>query len=77
MSEPEQTPKDPKNTGEQLFRKEAMERRARSLFGDVILRAHPARWWVTALVMVTATVLITLLLGLQVEGQSLFRWVTR
>lgn len=62
---------------ETLYRKEAMEKRARSLFGDVILRAHPATWWITALIIIASGVVIAMLLGLRIDGLNLFEWLTR
>lgn len=60
----------------QLFRKEALERRSRALFGEVVLRG-PLRAWIIALLVLAVAVLIGwILFGVTVQGQSVWTWLT-
>ena len=59
----------------QLFRKEALERRSRALFGEVILRGPLPFWLVTALILTTAGLITYILFGLDMGGQSVWSWL--
>ena len=59
----------------QLFRKEAMERRSRALFGEVVLRG-PLPAWCVLLLLIGAGILIgAILFGIDVNGQSVWSWL--
>lgn len=66
---------------QELYRKEALENRNRSLFGEIRLRADPAMWWVTLLLLaLTALVFGGLFLGKISTGDetiTLFEWLLR
>lgn len=38
---------------ESLYRKEALEARHRSLYGEIILKTPPKTWWITLLIALT------------------------
>ncbi|MGB6229514.1 MAG: hypothetical protein WBF53_05245 [Litorimonas sp.] len=59
----------------QLFRKEAMERRSRALFGEVVLRGPLPGWGVAGLVLATAALIGLILFGIEVDGQSVWGWL--
>ena len=59
----------------QLFRREAMERRSRALFGEVVLRGPLAGWLVTALVFVTLGLICGVLFGIEVGDQTVWAWL--
>ena len=59
----------------QLFRKEAMERRSRALFGEVRLRSPLGAGWTGALVLGTLALLGFILLGLEVRGGTVWEWL--
>ena len=50
-----------------LYRKEALEHRTRSLFGEVRLQAPPANWFITLLIVVLCLKIIAALFLLKVE----------
>ena len=50
-----------------LYRKEALEHRTRSLFGEVRLQAPPANWFITLLIVVLCLKIIAALFFLKVE----------
>ena len=59
----------------QLFRKEAMERRSRALFGEVRLRA-PLSGVATALIVLAAlTVIGVILFAVPVGEQTVWSWL--
>jgi|GEM_PF-1470551 len=64
-----------------LYRKEALENRNRSLFGEIQLRSHPSTWVITVLlVLLTVLILSGLFIGkITVAGEdiSLFDWLLR
>lgn len=59
----------------QLFRKEAMERRSRALFGDVVLRGPISLLIVTLLVMATFGLILALLFGIEINEQTVWAWL--
>lgn len=59
----------------QLFRKEAMERRSRALFGDVVLRGPLPGWAVAFLVIGALLLIAAILFGIDVDGQSVWSWL--
>ncbi|MGB3455479.1 MAG: hypothetical protein WBG08_05160 [Litorimonas sp.] len=59
----------------QLFRKEAMERRSRALFGEVILRGPLSGWAVGGLVIATLGLIAFILFGIDVRGQTVWSWL--
>ena len=58
-----------------LFRREAVRHNTPGLFGEVILAAPPATWVLTGLAVVTVGIVGALLLGLEVDGIPLWRWL--
>ncbi len=64
-----------------LYRKEALENRNRSLYGEIILRVPPSTVWITLLlVLLTGLILTGLFLGkvtLDSETLTLFDWLKR
>ena len=59
----------------QLFRKEALERRSRALFGEVRLRS-PLGTLATVAIVASALALIGyLLFGIGVGGQTVWSWL--
>lgn len=59
----------------QLFRREAMERRSRALFGEVVLRGPLAGWLVAGLVLATLGLIGGLLFGINVGDQTVWAWL--
>lgn len=59
----------------QLFRKEAMERRSRALFGEVVLRGPLPIWLVATLILATTALILGVLLGVDVNGQTVWSWL--
>lgn len=59
----------------QLFRREAMERRSRALFGDVVLRGPLSGWLVAGLVLATFGLIGGLLFGINVGDQTVWAWL--
>ena len=59
----------------QLFRQEAMERRSRALFGEVVLRGPLAGWLVTGLVLLTLGLIGAVLFGIHVGEQTVWAWL--
>jgi hypothetical protein len=59
----------------QLFRKEAMERRSRALFGEVVLRGPLPGWAVGGLVLCAFGLMALILFGIDVGGQSVWSWL--
>lgn len=59
----------------QLFRKEAMERRSRALFGEVILRGPLPAWAVVGLVLMTMGLIGFVLFGINVDNQTVWGWL--
>lgn len=60
----------------QLFRKEAMERRSRALFGEVVLRGPLPGWAVIALVFGTLGLIGFVLFGIQVGDETVWSWLS-
>ena len=60
----------------QLFRKEALERRSRALFGEVVLRGPLSIWTITVLVLVTLGLIGWILFGVEVRGETVWNWLT-
>lgn len=60
----------------QLFRKEALERRSRALFGDVVLRGPLPAWVIAALTIVTLGLIGWILFGIEVKGETVWSWLT-
>ena len=58
-----------------LFRREAMARRSRALYGEVRLRAPLPGWVVAALVLAALGVMAFILFGVDVGGQSVWSWL--
>lgn len=59
----------------QLFRKEAMERRSRALFGDVLLRGPISAIWIGLLVTITFGLIGIILFGIDVRGETIWNWL--
>ncbi|GHA85748.1 hypothetical protein GCM10009069_06200 [Algimonas arctica] len=59
----------------QLFRKEAMERRSRALFGEVILRGPLPAWVVVGLLFITIGLIGFVLFGINVGDQTVWSWL--
>ncbi|MEM7727681.1 MAG: hypothetical protein AAF311_00230 [Pseudomonadota bacterium] len=59
----------------QLFRKEAMERRSRALFGEVILRGPLSGWAVGGLMLATSALIGFILFGIEVGEQTVWSWL--
>lgn len=59
----------------QLFRKEAMERRSRALFGEVVLRGPLPIWLVATLILATTALILGVLFGVDVNGQTVWSWL--
>jgi hypothetical protein len=59
----------------QLFRKEAMERRSRALFGEVILRGPLPLWAVIGLIIITMALIGFVLFGINIGDQTVWRWL--
>ena len=60
----------------QLFRKEALERRSRALFGDVVLRGPLSLWIIAVLVLITLGLMGWILFGIEVDAQTVWSWLT-
>lgn len=60
-----------------LFRKEALSRRSRALFGDVLLRSPLSNWIVILLIVAAAALIGFILLGVSIEGQTVIEWMSR
>ncbi len=58
-----------------LFRREAMARRSRALYGEVRLRTPLSGWAVAALVIGAMAVMGWILFGLDVNGQTVWSWL--
>ncbi|RKQ68903.1 hypothetical protein DES40_1678 [Litorimonas taeanensis] len=62
-----------------LFRKEALENRSRSLYGEVVLRSALSTWVLTGLILLIALLALFILFGLQVETEagsmSVIKWL--
>ncbi|MFB9372709.1 hypothetical protein ACFFUB_01910 [Algimonas porphyrae] len=59
----------------QLFRKEAMERRSRALFGEVVLCGPLPLWCVGVLIMGVGSMIGGILFGIDVNGQTIWSWL--
>lgn len=59
----------------QLFRKEAMERRSRALFGEVILKGSLSVWSVGALLAIVGGLIAAILFCINVDGQTVWSWL--
>jgi len=59
----------------QLFRREAMERRSRALFGEVVLRGPLAGWLVAGLVLLTVGLICGVLFGIHVGEKTVWAWL--
>lgn len=59
----------------QLFRKEAMERRSRALFGEVILRGPLPGWAVIGLVLISMGLIGFVMFGIHVGDQTVWSWL--
>jgi hypothetical protein len=59
----------------QLFRKEAMERRSRALFGEVVLRGPLPGWAIIGLTLATFGGIGFVLFGIDVDGSSVWSWL--
>ena len=66
---------------QQLYRKEALENRNRSLFGEIRLRADPSMLWVTALLLVVTALVLSGLFFIKIsignETVTVFDWILR
>ena len=64
-----------------LFRKEAINKRARGLFGEVRLQAPPGSWIITVLIVALVGILMAGLFLLQVQTEDgpirLIDWLRR
>lgn len=60
----------------QLFRKEALERRSRALFGEVVLRGPLAAWIIAVLVLGALGLMGWILFGIEVRGETVWSWLT-
>lgn len=60
----------------QLFRKEAMERRSRALFGEVVLRGPLPGWVVVGLILTTLGLIGFVLFGIEVGEQTVWNWLS-
>ena len=60
-----------------LFRKEALSRRSRALFGDVILRTPLSLALVLCLIAAVVALSAYILFGLSIDGQSVLAWISR
>lgn len=60
-----------------LYRKEALQHRSRSLYGEVVLTAPPASWIITLILVCVMCLLIGLLIGVDIENQPLWRWLLK
>lgn len=58
-----------------LYRKEALEHRTRSLYGDVILTAPPTTWIVTFILVIVMALIVALLVIAQIDGAPLWKWL--
>ena len=58
-----------------LLRREAVRHNTPGLFGEVILAAPPATWVLTGSAVLTVGIVGALLLGLDVDGLPLWRWL--
>lgn len=62
-----------------LYRKEALQHRHRSLYGEVVLSAPPATWWITGILVAVLIVITAMLMGIQVktdtDSQPLWQWL--
>jgi hypothetical protein len=58
-----------------LFRKEAMERRSRALFGEVILRGPLPGWAVAGLMIAVLGLIGFVLFGINVGDQTVWSWL--
>jgi hypothetical protein len=59
----------------QLFRKEALERRSRALFGEVVLSSPLSLWLVSGLILITLCLILALLFTVDVNGQTVWDWL--
>lgn len=59
----------------QLFRKEALQRRSRALYGEVRLRSPLGAVWTALLVLGTLALLGFILFGIPVRGGSVWEWL--
>ena len=60
----------------QLFRKEALGRRSRALFGEVVLRGPLSIWIIAVLVLITLGLIGWILFGVEVRGETVWSWLT-
>lgn len=60
-----------------LFRKEALSRRSRALFGEIILRSPLSNLVTFALIAVVCILAGWIIFGLSINGQSLPEWFFR
>lgn len=60
-----------------LFRKEALSRRSRALFGEIILRSPLSNLIVIGLIAIVLTLIGFILIGLPIGDQSVLEWVRR
>ena len=59
----------------QLFRKEALERRSRALFGEVRLRSPLGALWTLAIIAASLVVMGVILFGIPVGGGTVWAWL--
>jgi len=59
----------------QLFRKEAMKRRSRALFGEVVLRGPLPAWAVIGLLLASCGLIAAILFGIRVDGETVWTWL--
>lgn len=60
-----------------LFRKEALSRRSRALFGEIILRSPLSALITLTLIVLTGLLVSYILFGLSIEGRTVIAWITR
>ena len=60
---------------DELYRKEALEHRTRSLYGEVILTAPPASWVVTFILIAVMALIVGLLVLAKADGLPLWKWL--
>lgn len=69
MSDAPPSPKTP------LYRPEVTAHRARSLYGDIILRGSMSSWVITALLCIIIVGAMIFGFMVKVEGQPIFSWM--
>lgn len=64
---------------QQLYRKEALESRNRSLYGEIVLKSAPSMWVVTVLLVALCIVMAAGLFFIKVQSpdgpMSIYKWI--